>query len=82
MITSLILLSRTCPLHICYSVDATSEEIFPEKCSYSEELSVKEIRIRRIRGTVLRRTTFEEKQPPVLTVLPNNSHPKIEFFTH
>jgi hypothetical protein len=71
MITSLILLSRTCALYICYSVDVTSEEIFPEKCSYSEELSVKEIRIRLVRGAVLRRAASEETQPPALTVLSN-----------
>jgi hypothetical protein len=72
MITSLIPLSRTCALYICYFVDVTSEEIYPEKCSYSEELSVKEIRIRHIREAVLRRTTPEETQPPALAVLSNS----------
>jgi hypothetical protein len=45
-----------CP-YICYSIDIVSEEIFSEKCSLSEELSVKEIHIRR---AVLCRTIPEE----------------------
>jgi hypothetical protein len=43
-------------LYICYSVDIVSEEIFSEKCSLSEELSVKKIHIR---GAVLCRTIPE-----------------------
>jgi hypothetical protein len=53
--TSLILLSRTYALYICYSVDAASE-----KCFYSEKLSVGEIRIRHIRGVVLRRAIYAD----------------------
>jgi hypothetical protein len=55
------------------SVDVTSGEIFPEKYSYSGELSVKETRVRRIRRVVLRRATSEETQPPALTVLSNKA---------
>jgi hypothetical protein len=73
VITFLILPSRTCAFYICYFVDVTSEEIFPEKYSYSEELSVKETPVRRIRRDNLRRATSEETQPPALTVSPTVS---------
>jgi hypothetical protein len=68
VITFLILLSRTWALYICYSVDVTSEEILPEKCTYYEEPSVKDIRIP---GADLRGTTSGEIQFPALTVLSN-----------
>jgi hypothetical protein len=70
VITFLILLSRTCALYICYSVNVTSEEILPEKCTYSKELSVKDIRIR---GADVRGTPSEEIQFPTLTVLSNRA---------